>query len=104
MKKYISVKELSGDLFPSRTENIFAAQNTHLTPAAAKCLEFAELHVIASQDAKTQRGVTNILSSVYNSGDEKFVVFSIIGEDPLSRILGRGNKGVSFLLSFPLSG
>lgn len=91
-------------MFLSRTENIFAAENTQLTPATAKCLEFAELHFIASQEAKTQRKDANIPSSVYNSGGGKFVVFSIIGEDPLSSILGRGNRGVSFLLSFPLSG
>lgn len=90
MKKYISVKEISGDLFPSRTEDIFAAQNTQLTPATAKCLEFAELHFIASQDAKTQREDTNIPFLVYNSGDGKFMFFSIHWRRPTEQNIGKG--------------
>lgn len=99
MKKYIYVKEISTDLFPSRTKNIFAAENTQLTPATAKCLEFAELHFAASQDGKAQRRDTNTPSYVVIQEMGNMGSSASPGEDPLSSILGRGNRAVLFFLS-----
>lgn len=93
MKKYNYVKEITGDLFPSRTENIFAAQSIANT-SNCKMSWICRATFYCKWGYKDSEGIPIYppQSIIWETGNTWSL--SSIGGDPLSSLLEGGIEGI----------